>query len=235
MTKIAIIEDDRLLNDHFKGLIEKSYPNSVSQYFDRETAEKAVEAENFDLIIADIALGDHPKDKYGGISILGKLAGRSTVTLIVSGMPEENLSNIVLSLNAYDFIEKPADDLDLLNKVKHALASQSADVSLKSTSGTNYSWPSGLAANPYRNPGLLWHEKSVNLSLTQIRLVKRLIQNPGEVVEYKDLAKQLDSTKSKKAITVHLTGVRRRFRDIDPDFDQIESDPGKGYVWKTSD
>jgi DNA-binding response OmpR family regulator len=125
--------------------------------------------------------------------------------------------------------------MDLLNKVEHALSFRTTDPNQKTRGSADQIWPDGLEPDPLRNPGLKWKNKSVNLSITQLRLVKRLVQNAGTVVEYKDLEKQLVSTNSKKAIATHLTAVRQRFRDVDPDFDQIDNDPGKGYVWKASD
>ena len=43
MSRIAIIEDDNNLNDHLKGLVESISDTTISQYFDRITAEKAIQ------------------------------------------------------------------------------------------------------------------------------------------------------------------------------------------------
>jgi len=150
----------------------------------------------------------------------------------VSGASEENLPDIVITLQAYDFIGKPINDLNFINKVEHALHSQNND-SKKDLDEKIKTWPTGLAPDPDRNPGFLWRGRSVRLTLTQIRLLNCLIKTPGVTVESSKLAKQLDTSNSLSAVATHLSDLRRRFTDIDPHFDAIEPNPGIGYVWTT--
>jgi len=231
MPRIAIIEDDSKLNDHLKGLVESLPDAAVSQYLDRSAAEEAVIHEHFDLVILDIELGQGPKDKYGGLSILAKLSGKRTVTLVVSGTSEQSLPNIVITLQAYDFIGKPIDDLNFINKVEHALNSQRPDYLDDSQTNQAKVWPPGLTPDPERHPGFLWKGKRVRLTLTQVRLINCLIKNPGQPVGNQILAKQLESSNSPSAIATHMSDIRHRFTDIDPEFKAIDIDPGKGYVW----
>src|SRR5450759_1778707 len=106
MPKIAIIEDDQATNDRLKGLVKSLEGTEVFQAFDRASAELLIASRQFDLVIVDIELGQGPKDKYGGLGILSSLGDKRTVTLVVSGMPEQNLPDVAISLRAYDFIGK---------------------------------------------------------------------------------------------------------------------------------
>lgn len=233
MTTVAIIEDDKNMNNHLKKLIEGLSGTTVTQYFDRISAEDAVKNHHYDLIILDIELGESPQDKLGGLGILHMLGGKKTVTLVVSGTSEENLPDIVITLQAYDFIGKPINDLNFIRKVEHALLSQISDTSKYESEKGQRIWPSGLTPDPDRYPGFFWKGKRVRLSLTQIRLLNCLIKNPGVPVESSKLAKQLDTSNSQSAIATHMSDIRQRFIFIDPEFDVIEPDPGKGYVWST--
>jgi len=76
MTSIAIIEDDKTMNNYLKSLIETISSVTVSQYFNLADAETAVQNQHFDLIILDIELGQTPKEKLGGIRILNLLSGK---------------------------------------------------------------------------------------------------------------------------------------------------------------
>ncbi len=231
MRRVAVIEDDKATNDHLRGLLETLPDLDVVQAFDRETAESIISAQRFDLVVIDIDLGQVPKNKYAGFALLLQLSGKGRATIVVSGMPEENLQAVSLSLSAYDFIGKPINDLDFLNKAEHALEWEASD------NGGNevgvHAWPDGLQLDPARKPGLLWKGKPVRLTLTELSIVHCLIEPPGRVVEYSRLAKTMKSSVSPKALATHMTGVRKKFIDVELTFDQIDSEPGKGYVWKT--
>jgi two-component system OmpR family response regulator len=231
MANVAIIEDNVEVNNHLKELVESVSDTVVSQYFDRCSAEIAIQQEQFDLVVLDIELGQAPKDKYGGLQILSQLRGKRTVTLVVSGTSEESLPDIVISLQAYDFIGKPINDLNFLNTLEHALHWQQPELSEEDKSEKTKVWPAGLAPDPDRHPGFMWKNTRVRLTLTQIRLINCLIRHPGQPVDKSQLAKQLDSSNSTAAIATHMSDIRHRFTDVDPNFNSIIVDPGKGYVW----
>ncbi len=233
MRKIAIVEDDQATNDRLKKLVESLGDVEVEQAFDRESAEKLFGSRHFDLVIVDVELGQGPKDRYGGLTLLANLKGKRTVAIVVSGVSEENLSEVALSLHAYDFIGKPIVDLDFVNKVEHALEWQRESTVTREEGGTaGQRMPPGLEIDPARYVGLRWNEKPVRLTLTQLRLVHCLIEHPGRVVEHAKLQRLMDTSKSSGALATHISGVRDRFLDVDSAFDRIESEPGKGYAWK---
>jgi DNA-binding response OmpR family regulator len=231
MPTIAIIEDDESLNNHLKSLVSTIADAAISQYFNRLSAEEAILENDFDLVILDIELGQGPKDKYGGISILSRLTEKRTVTVVVSGTSEESLPSIVITLRAYDFISKPIDEISFINKIEHALLSSKDPVLPNQASQFIKQWPVGLSPDPDSNPGFLWKGQKVRLTLTHTRIINCLINPPGQTVVYAKLAKQLDSSNAPSAIATHMTGIRQRFTDIDPTFNAIIPDPGKGYVW----
>lgn len=231
MRHVIVVEDDAATNDRLKELLEAIQMITVVQTFDRTTAEGVINSTHLDLAIVDIDLGHGPKDKYAGFTLLADLSKKGCTTIVVSGMPEENLKEVSLSLNAYDFIGKPITDLDFINKVEHALAWETSEAGMGPVAV--HAWPEGLAPDLSRKPTLLWKGRAVRLTLTELCIVHCLVESPGHVVEYNRLAKSMKSSASSKALATHMTGVRRKFIDVDPSFDRIDSEPGKGYVWKT--
>lgn len=233
MPRIAIVEDDPATNDRLRALLEESMEAVVTQAFDRTQAEQLLSSSRWDLVVMDIDLGHGPKNRYAGLALVAQLGRSGCPTIVVSGMPEENLQDVALSLHAYEFIAKPINDLDFIHKVEHALAWEASDAG-KDLFGT-HGWPPGLLPDPARKNQLLWKGQPLRLTLSELSIVHHLVERPGEVVEARRLAKNLKSAGSPKAVVVHMSGVRKKFHDVDPDFDRIGTEPGKGYVWKTED
>lgn len=231
MTRIAIIEDEPIDSENMKTLIENSLHAEVRQAFTKAEAESLLSAEKFDLVIMDVELGTGPKNRYAGLGLLSDVRA-SWPTIVVSGMPEDNLRGLSLTLHAYDFIAKPVDEQDLINKIEHALEWSRSEAGRDLT--TQHGLPEGLTADQQRKNRYLWNGRPVQLTITQLSILQCLIERPGTVVDTRDLVKNLKSGLSAKAIATHMSGVRAKFRDVDPDFDRIENEPGRGYRWKTS-
>lgn len=230
MTRIAIIEDVREDSDNLKALIQGSLKAEISQAFNKVDAEALLKSERFDLVIMDIELGAGVKNRYAGLGLLSDLRA-SWPTIVVSGMPEDNLRDMALTLHAYDFIAKPVDERDLINKIEHALewSNSEAGKDLSTQKGL----PEGLTADPQLKNRYSWRGRPVPLTMTQLSIIQCLIERPGSVVDTRDLVRNLKSGMGPKAIATQMSNVRARFRDVDPDFDRIENEPGRGYRWKT--
>jgi DNA-binding response OmpR family regulator len=230
MKSIAVVEDDKSTNDKLRSLLETISDVQVEQAFDMEGAEALIGGQRFDLVILDIELGQGPREKHAGLKLLSQLSGWGCPTIVVSGMPEANLQSVALSLSAYDFISKPISELDFIRKAEHALAWKVQPDT--SSADPERMWPAGLAVNPDRKPQLLWKGHEVPLTLTELGIVHCLADARGQVVEWGKLANHMKTAHSPSAIATHITAIRKKFIDIDPSFDCIEPEPGKGYAWK---
>ena len=231
MQKVLIVEDDRATSELLRSLMQSIPDTDVIQAFDKASAEDAMRLHTLALMVIDVRLGDGPRDKLSGFTLLKMLNGKPTVAIVVSGMPHDMLPDMAISLQAFEFISKPVNELDFINKVERALAFHKqllADLPAPHASN----WPEGLEPDPRRKLRLRWKGRPVMLSITELRLVHCLIDPPNTVVEYAKLGLQLQSANSRKAVNTQMTGVRNRFVDIDPDFDAIESEPAKGYIWR---
>lgn len=234
MHKVLIVEDDRKMNDVLKTLVLNIEGTQVVQAFDRASAEQELRKDSYAVLVADVRLGDNPQDRLSGFSLLRVIGESPTVAIIVSGMPEDLLPDMAFSMQAFDFISKPMNPLDFMSKIEHALAAHTKLAQSNSAEAVRDTLPNELTQDPKRKLNYRWKGKPVLLTLTELRLVQCLLETPNSVVPYSKLSQQLkSSTNNPKAVATHMTGVRRRFVDVDEQFDAIDSEPGKGYVWRT--
>ena len=77
-----------------------------------------------------------------------------------------------------------------------------------------------------------WGGKPVSLTVTEFLLVKALAVRPGHVKnrdQLMDAAYQDDVYIDDRTIDSHIKRLRRKFREVDPDFDAIATLYGAGY------
>ena len=235
MPKIAIIEDNEVDSSKMRELIESAYTDcEFYQYYNQAEAEAGLEEHQykFDLLIVDVDLGGNPPNKYGGFAILAKLTNKPVVALVVSGKPDPDLGEMVITLKAYDFLSKPYSPAGLLNAVKHALEWRPLVNAFTNTLGFSTSLPTNLTWNTELGVGFKWKERVVHLSMAQLRLVICLVKAPGKVIPAEEMIDLLDTAFTKKAVATHINATRTKFVDVDHQFDQIANDPGKGYYWR---
>lgn len=231
MIRIAIIEDVPEDSENLKALILNSLKADVRQAFNKAEAEALLQEGKFDLVLMDIELGTGPKNRYAGLGLLSDVRA-SWPTIVVSGMREDNLRGLALTLHAYDFIAKPVDEQDLINKIEHALEWSSSEAGRDLT--TMQGLPPGLTADPHRRNRYVWKDNPVPLTITQLSLLQCLLERPGTVVDTRTLARSARSAMTAKAIATQLSNARTKFRAFDPEFDCIDNEPGRGYFWKTT-
>ena len=82
-----------------------------------------------------------------------------------------------------------------------------------------------------------WKSKPVPLTVTEFLLIKTLAQRPGHVKSRNQL---IDSAYGEniyvddRTIDSHVKRVRRKFKEVDDAFNQIETLYGAGYRYKES-
>ena len=77
--------------------------------------------------------------------------------------------------------------------------------------------------------------ESVYLTVSEFRILRKLLTNPGVVVKRDALAEVAfpdDTWNSGRSIDVHIYRIRRKLLHIDPQFDAIETVYQLGYKWK---
>ena len=117
MKTIALVEDEKDLNNLIKTYLEKEGYNVVS-YYDGESAIKNI-SNNIDLWILDIMLGDN----ISGYDIIKKIREECTmVPVIFTSARDKDLDKIIgLELGSDDYIAKPYSPKELVLRVNNII------------------------------------------------------------------------------------------------------------------
>lgn len=79
-----------------------------------------------------------------------------------------------------------------------------------------------------------WKGQPVDLSLTQLWMIKELASNSEQVEQVKSYSKLMRAANfvvEPNTITAHIKTIRDRFKAIDNDFNCIKTERGLGYRW----
>ena len=77
-----------------------------------------------------------------------------------------------------------------------------------------------------------WKDQPINLSGTEFRMLAKLVRVPGHAVSYDTLMNAtMQSLVTNNTINTHMRNIRKKFENIDPEFNCIKSEYGFGYRW----
>jgi two-component system response regulator ChvI len=147
------------------------------------------------------------------------------------------------NLGADDYIRKPFSQRLLIERVKAVLrrANPEEDEALigspSADPATNKPIKRGrLTLDPARHD-CLWEGRPVRLTVTEFLLLQSLAQRPGFVKSrdnLMDAAYEDQVYVDDRTIDSHIKRMRKKFREVDPEFDAIETLYGVGYRYRES-
>lgn len=225
---IALVDDDRnILTSVSIALQAEGFLTRV--YSDGETALKALTDNPCDLAIFDIKM-----PRMDGLELLRRLRERSRMPVIFLTSKDDELDEALgLAMGADDYIAKPFSQRLLIARIRAIL--RRAEL-------THAAEPGGAEAQPPLERGRLtmdparhrvaWNGETVTLTVTEFLILETLAQRPGIVKtrnQLMDAAYHDDIYVDDRTIDSHIKRVRRKFRQVDPDFDSIETLYGAGY------
>jgi len=227
---IALVDDDRnILTSVSIALQAEGFVTRV--YSEGETALKALIDNPPDLAIFDIKM-----PRMDGLELLRRLREKSALPVIFLTSKDDELDEALgLAMGADDYIAKPFSQRLLIARIRAIL--RRAELSQPSAPGAEAAPPTEilergrLAMDPARHR-VTWDGKPVTLTVTEFLILETLAQRPGIVKnrnQLMDAAYQDDIYVDDRTIDSHIKRVRRKFRQVDPDFDAIETLYGAGY------
>ncbi len=125
--KVLIIDDERLLRQSIKIILEKAGFYCETAY-DYQSAEKNIENLKFDLILADIVL-----PKMNGISLVSKLQEEhkiDSIVIFITGEPNLETCSQAIQIGASDYLEKPVSRQKLIDSIKRSFLKKKYDMSI---------------------------------------------------------------------------------------------------------
>jgi two-component system response regulator ChvI len=227
---IALVDDDRnILTSVSIALQTEGFLTRV--YSDGEAALKALIENPPDLAVLDIKM-----PKMDGLELLRRLREKSAIPVIFLTSKDDELDEALgLAMGADDYIAKPFSQRLLIARIRAIL--RRTEPNLPTPEGVEPEEPAQpltrgrLSMDPARHR-VTWGGANVTLTVTEFLILETLAQRPGIVKtrnQLMDAAYQDDIYVDDRTIDSHIKRVRRKFRQVDPTFDAIETLYGAGY------
>ena len=227
---IALVDDDRnILTSVSMTLEAEGY--QVRTYTDGESALQGLIAKPVDLAVLDVKM-----PRMDGMELLQRLRSKSQMPVIFLTSKDEEVDQLMgLRLGADDYITKPFSQRLLLERIRALLRRNDANRGDASGTPAPSSVVRGELSLDETRHQCLWRGSDIQLTVTEFLLVKALAARPGLVKsrdQLIDAAYGENIYVDDRTIDSHIKRVRKKFRQIDDDFNQIETLYGIGYRYK---
>jgi two-component system response regulator ChvI len=228
MTVITLVDDDRNILTSVSMLLE-SEGYQVKTYTDGAQALAAFNVQTPDLAILDIKM-----PRMDGLQLLRALREKHNFPVIFLTSKDEEIDEILgLSLGADDFIKKPFSQRLLLERIKAVLRRGAKDAEPESEA-EKVMVRGKLTLDPLRH-ACTWQELPVSLTVTEFLILQALAQRPGYVKSrdaLMDAAYNDQVYVDDRTIDSHIKRLRKKFKEVDDDFNSIETLYGVGYRYR---
>ncbi len=227
---IALVDDDRnILTSVFMMLEADGFV--VQTYTDGESALQGLLSRPVDLVVLDIKM-----PRMDGIELLQRLRNRSQMPVIILSSKDEEIDQLMgLRLGADDYITKPFSQRLLLERIRALLRRHEVN-KIDNDAGANSGLVvrGALTLDDMRHQ-CRWHDQDIQLTVTEFLLTKALATRPGLVKsrdQLIDAAYGENIYVDDRTIDSHIKRIRKKFRQVDPEFSKIETLYGIGYRYK---
>lgn len=223
---IAIVEDEAAIRENYADVLRKQ-GYEVHAFANRPQALEAFKLRLPDLAIIDIGLED---EIDGGFSLCQSLRAMSDTIPIIFLTARDNDFDTVcgLRMGADDYLTK---DISLphltariaalfrrLDVMDHPVTPESLLNCGKLTIDTN-------------RMTIEWDNKPIEITVTEFWMVHALAKFAGHVKNREQLMQESRIVVDDSTITSHIKRIRKKFIQIDPEFNCIDTVYGMGYRW----
>ncbi len=232
MAHITLVDDDENIVTSVSMALE-SLGHEVKAYFDGASGLQALESDPPDLVILDVKM-----PRMDGMEVLRRLRQTSNIPVIMLTSKDEEIDEILgFNLGADDYMHKPFSQRLLLERVKAVL--RRAGVETGETEPLDPALSKSLkrgklSLDPARHD-CMWDGKPVKLTVTEFLLLQALAQRPGFVKSRDNLMDAAYDDQvyvDDRTIDSHIKRMRKKFRQVDQEFDAIETLYGVGYRYR---
>ncbi len=224
--RIAIVEDEAALRENYTDILRKQ-GYEVFAYPNRAKAMEAFQLRLPDLAVIDIGLED---EIDGGFKLCQTLRSMSETLPIIFLTARDNDFDTVsgLRMGADDYLSK---DISLPHlSARIAALFRRLDVQDNPTEPDNLLERGDLIMDLSRLT-VTWNEQTIILTITEFWMLHALVKFPGHVKSRDALMQESKIFVDNSTITSHVKRIRRKFIQVDPDFDCIDTVYGMGYRW----
>lgn len=227
---IALVDDDRNIITSVSMALETE-GFTVKTYNDGEEGLKGIQDNTPDLVVLDIKM-----PRMDGMEVLSKLREDSSIPVIFLTSKDDEVDEVIgLRMGADDYITKPFSQRLLIERIRALLRRQELMGEKETKEQEQDKTVRGELVLDDARHMCTWKGKIVNLTVTEYLLIKALAQRPGHVKnrdQLIDLAYGENIYVDDRTIDSHIKRVRKKFKNVDDDFNHIETLYGIGYRYK---
>ena len=221
---IALVDDDQnILTSLSAALEDEGY--KVDTYADGSDALDGIGRKPVDLAILDIKM-----PRMDGMELLSALRRKDDLPVIFLTSKDEEFDEVMgLRMGADDYIKKPFSQRLLMERIRAVLRRH--EVASKDPGSADILRRGDLLLDSARHL-CSWKGEEINLTVTEFLLVETLARRLGHV---KNRDQLIDAAYGEniyvddRTIDSHIKRLRRKFKDVDPEFAEIETLYGVGY------
>jgi two-component system response regulator ChvI len=226
---IALVDDDRNILTSVSMTLEAE-GFAVRTYTDGAEALRALMQSPVDLAVLDIKM-----PRMDGMELLEKLRRTSELPVIFLTSKDDEVDELMgLRMGADDYIKKPFSQRLLIERIRTLLRREASRNATGEKTNEAAITRGDLTLDPNRHL-CTWKNQPVELTVTEFLLLKALAQRPGHVKSRDQL---MDSAYGEniyvddRTIDSHIKRLRKKFKVLDNDFNQIETLYGVGYRYR---
>ena len=226
MTHICLIDDDQNILASL-SLALKSEGYIISTFSDGLSGLNSLTEDDYDIAILDIKM-----PRLDGLEVLQKLRQTSNLPVIFLTSKDEEVDQLLgLKMGADDYITKPFSQKLLIERVKAILRRSKDTLTSNDKETSNIIKRGKLSLNMSRYE-CFWDDIAIKLTVTEFLLLESLASRPGYVKSRDQLmsaAYDDDIYVDDRNIDSHIKRLRRKFKNLDKNFESIETLYGVGY------
>jgi two-component system, OmpR family, response regulator len=234
---IALVEDDDVLRANYTDLLRQA-GFAVDAYSTKAEALAGILRQLPDLVLLDITLRPEHDAGFAICTELRRHSESLPIVFLTSHDAEvDKISG--LRSGADDYITKDVSLQYLIVRLE-ALFRRRDALNIPNVAGTGVLSPIATKQPSAPGPDLTfdevcsyasWRKHRLDLSLTQYWMLRDLYQHLGEPRSHSELMRAANVVVEPNTVTSHINIIRVRFQRIDPSFDQIHTERGRGYRW----
>lgn len=227
MRSVAVVEDEPALQANYRDALER-HGYDVDVYSTRKAALAAFELRLPELAIIDVGLGDEIE---GGFELCRQLRGMAPqLPIVFLSARDSELDTISgLRLGADDYLTK---DISLAHLVARVVALFRRVDAFNQPDQQGEMLVTGELQLDLSRMTALWRGQAVDLSVTELWMVHALARHIGHIKTRQQLMDAASVVLDDSTITSHVRRIRKKFQQVDGDFDAIQTAYGMGYRWQ---
>jgi two-component system OmpR family response regulator len=225
--RVAIVEDEAAIRENYAAVLRKQ-GYEVLTYANRRQATAAFNVRLPDLAIIDIGLED---EIDGGFLLCQALRSLSATLPIIFLTARDNDFDTVsgLRMGADDYLTKDISLPHLTARIAALFRRQ--DALGQPTAPENLLQRGELSMDLSRMQ-VTWKGEPVQLTITEFWMLHAMAKFPGHVKSRDALMQESRIFVDNSTITSHVKRIRKKFLQLDPAFDHIDTVYGMGYRWQ---